>query len=206
LHFFNYLLLDFWLFLLMIMTKLNCFLSVLLFFVCVRVHAQVLQPVPNSAPLDKITLGVGAGYDFGGYGGVNAIYYPQRSIGVFAAGGYTPAGIGYNFGIKLRAISNKSASEVMPFFVAMRGYYTAVAPKDFSYYNRLFFGTTLGAGVDFRPDNSKFGYITGTILVPIRNVDSKNYIDYLNTFAGVPITHKLHAINGSIGYKFILFR
>ena len=187
------------------MRKIYCFLAVLLVCVCVRLQAQVLQPVSNSFPLDKITLGVGAGYDFGGYGGLNAIYYPQRSIGVFAAGGYTPAGIGYNFGVKLRAISNKSASEVMPFLVAMRGYYTAVAPKDYSYYNRLFFGTTVGAGIDYRPDNSKFGYLTATILVPIRNVDSKNYIDYLNTFQGISVNHKLHAINGSIGYKFILF-
>jgi hypothetical protein len=190
----------------MIMSKFYCILSALFFCVLVNVHAQVLQPVPTSAPVDKLTVGVGAGYDFGGYGGVNAIYYPQRSIGVFAAGGYTPAGIGYNFGIKLRAISNKSASVVMPFLVAMRGYYTAVAPKDYSYYNKLFFGTTVGAGVDYRPNNSKFGYLTGTILVPIRNIDSKNYIDYLNTFQGIDYTHKLHAISASIGYKFILFR
>jgi hypothetical protein len=192
----------------MIMRKFYCICFVLFFCAVVHVNAQLQQVATvnaNTVPVDKLSLGVGIGYDFGGLGGVNAIYYLQRSIGVFGGGGYTPAGIGYGGGVKLRVLTNKQATVVVPFAVAMYGYYAAIAPKGYSYYNRIYFGPIVGIGADYRPGNSKFGYITGTIFVAIRNMDPKNYIDYLTNFQGINVNHKLHALSASIGYKFILF-
>jgi hypothetical protein len=189
----------------MIMRKFYCISFALIFCAGLHVNAQLLEPITKTVPADKVAVGVGIGYDFGGLGGVNGIYYLQRSIGVFGGVGYTPAGVGYNAGIKLRILTNKAATTVVPFIVGMYGYYAAIAPKGYSYYNRIYYGPTVGAGVDYRPGGSKFGYLTATIFVPIRNADPKNYIDYLTNFQGLSFSHKLHALSASIGYKFILF-
>ena len=187
------------------MRKIYCITFAFIFCAVIHANAQ-LQPVVSTIPNppDKLALGVGLGYDFGGYG-VNATYYLQRSVGVFGGVGYTPAGVGYNGGVKLRVLTNKEPTKVVPFFIAMYGYYAAIAPKNYSYYNRIYKGPTLGLGVDYRPGNSKFGYITGTILASIRNMDPQNYINYLTNFQGINPNHKIHPVTVSIGYKFILF-
>ena len=186
------------------MSKFYFIFSGLFFFAVSRLNAQV-NNVASSLPLDKITIGVGVGYDYGGYGG-NAIYYPQRSIGIFGGVGYANAGVGYNAGVKLRLITNRSATLVSPFVLAMYGYYADAAPKDYSYYNKLFYGTTIGGGFDVRPNKSIFGYLTGTILIPLRNPDPQRYIDNLSLFSGLDYHKKLHSVSFSIGYKFILFQ
>jgi hypothetical protein len=180
-----------------------CFIVFLLISLAsVEVKAQDI--LSDTVPVDRLAVGVGAGYDFGGYG-VNATYYITQSFGVFAGGGYTPAGVGFNAGVKLRAVFNKQATPVMPFVTAMYGYYAAIAPKDLSYLNKMFYGPTIGGGVDFRPKNSKTVYITGTLLFPIRSSDAQQYINDINNFQGAGYKGKLRVLNGSIGVKFILF-
>lgn len=180
-----------------------CFI-VLLIFSVTSIELKAQDILSDTVPVDRLAVGVGAGYDFGGYG-ANATYYFTESFGVFAGGGYTPAGVGYNAGIKLRAVFNKQATPVMPFITAMYGYYAAIAPKDLAYLNKMFYGITVGGGVDFRPKNSKFGYITATLLFPIRTPDAQQYINNVNNFQDAGYKGKLHVLNGSIGYKFILF-
>jgi hypothetical protein len=181
-----------------------CF-SILLLLSITSLELKAQDVLSDSIGVDKFSVGVGAGFDFGGYG-ANATYYITKGLGVFGGGGYTTAGFGYNAGVKLRAVFNKQSTPIMPFIVGMYGYYTAIAPKDYSFYNKKFYGLTIGGGVDFRPKNSKFGYITASILFPIRTSDSQQYIDYLNNTRGISYSYKLRVLNGSIGYKFILFR
>src|ERR1700712_111258 len=68
------------------MNKSRSLFFALLIGCCVHATAQVRT---DSAKLDKVSVGIGAGYDFGGYGG-NLIVYPQRNIGLFGGVGYTP--------------------------------------------------------------------------------------------------------------------
>ena len=139
--------------------------------------------------------------------GGNLIYYPQRSIGIFAGVGYAVAGVGYNVGFKLRANSHKSASRVTPFLLGMYGYYAWAAPKSEPYWNKLFYGPTVGAGFDYRFKKSRFGYISGAVLVPIRDDQAQRYIEYfLNGNQNLNYSHKLHAVNVSLGYKIIIFK
>ena len=184
------------------MNKNYLLISVLIVACCFHATAQVRT---DSAKLDKIAVGIGAGYDFGGYGG-NLILYPQRNIGVFGGVGYTPAGVGYNAGIKLRLVTDNYSSTIVPFVTGMYGYYAIAAPKGYGYFNKIFYGYTVGGGVDYRPNNAKLGYLTATIFVPLRTNAAKYYIDNLNNFQSISYSHKLHAISASIGYKFILFR
>jgi hypothetical protein len=152
---------------------------------------------------DVVNIGPGFGFDYGGIG-ANLMVYPQKNIGIFFGGGYAIAGFGYNTGIKLR-LSPDGGKSVTPFLTAMYGYNAAVAISGSPEYNKLFYGPTFGLGIDIRSRKpSSLGYLSIALMVPIRNADAQNYIDFLKTQYGASFTNDLIPIGFSIGYKFIL--
>jgi hypothetical protein len=152
---------------------------------------------------DFANIGLGFGFDYGGIG-ANLTVYPQKNIGIFFGGGYALAGFGYNAGIKLR-LSPDRGTVVNPFFTAMYGYNAAVVITDNTDLNKLFYGTTLGAGIDIRSKKpSSKGYLSLALMVPLRSPDAQNYIDFLKNQYGATFANDLIPIGFSIGYKFIL--
>lgn len=168
-------------------------------------HAQD-NPPPASNPTprtsDILSLGLGIGEDFGAFGG-NITVYPQQNIGLFVGFGDAIAGFGYNIGVKIRALPNHGQSKVRPFFEAMYGYNAAVAVSNASQDNKLFYGPTVGAGLDIGSTRKGKGFLSLAILVPIRSPDVQNYIDQLRA-NGVSFPNDLLPITFSIGYHFIL--
>jgi hypothetical protein len=156
----------------------------------------------DPTPADIFAIGFGYGQDYGGLG-LNLTVYPQKNIGVFGGFGYALAGFGYNAGIKLRLLPNQGASMFRPFVEAMYGYNAAVYITNYTQYNKLFYGPTIGAGVDIGSLRTKHGYFSAAILVPIRNQDAQNYMDGLQTM-GVQFNNNLLPISLSFGYKFIV--
>ncbi|HLK30494.1 MAG TPA: hypothetical protein VKT28_18075 [Puia sp.] len=175
-----------------------------------RLHAQdslALLPTNDfDAPLDKVSAGAGVGYEYGGIG-VNAIYYPLRNVGVFGGVGWQYVGVGYNGGVKVRAFVQAPSVLIIPYVEFMYGTNTFVYYRDNPGYNKLFKNFTFGGGIDIRPGNSKLGFISLALYVPLRTPDIKNYTnDYIDHFYGVTPTNKLYWLNASIGYKFILWK
>jgi hypothetical protein len=189
-------------------------LSLLLILSVVKVHAQdtLANPIiPDviKAPLDKVSIGAGVGYEYGGIG-ANAIVYPQKNIGFFGGAGWYYVGFGYNAGVKLRAVLNSPSVEFIPFVEFMYGSNTYVYYKNNGTgydFNKLFYNFTFGGGLDFRPNNSKLGFFTFALYVPLRSPDVRNYKDNrVGAFYPYLTPNKLYWLNASIGYKFILFR
>ena len=144
---------------------------ILLVFLTLQLNAQdTIQqdPFQESRQTDKLSVGLGAGLDFGGFGG-NIIYYPIRNVGLFGGVGYALAGAGYNVGLKYRYIPEKPTSKIDPYAMVMYGYNAAIAVLNASQYNKLFFGPTLGVGIDFHRKSLNRGYWSFALLVPIRN-------------------------------------
>lgn len=162
-----------------------------------------LPPVPANWPGDKVSIGLGMGLDHGGFGG-NVIFYPARSIGLFGGAGYALAGAGINAGVKFRYVPEKYEAKVHPYGLAIYGYNAAIAITNRSDLNKLFYGPTLGAGMDFHRNHLKKGYWSFAILVPFRKPEVNEYIEMLESFYGVEFQSKLFPIAVSIGYKFIL--
>ncbi len=158
----------------------------------------------DSVPLDKLTIGAGGGYEFGGIGG-NVTYYPQRNIGLFVGAGWPLTGFGYNAGIKLRYAMDDNASVITPFLMFMYGYNTAIRYPNDAQYNKLFYNFTFGGGVDYRPGKSKLGYLTLAVYIPLRDPDAKNYINNIDYFYAVGNSNKLFPLSLSLGYKLIIF-
>jgi hypothetical protein len=176
------------------------------------VHAQDsasfnLQEISSDTiPVDKFSVGVGGGYEFGGLG-ANAIYYFTKGLGVFAGAGYPLTGFGYNAGAKLRIVINQSAGTFMPYIIAMYGYNATIIVPNFPEKNKTFYGLSVGAGIDYRPGDSKFGYLSATVYLPIRSTAVKDYAENLNYFYGIPYaTSRIFPLSASLGYKFIFLR
>jgi hypothetical protein len=154
-------------------------------------------------PLDKTTIGIGMGLDYGGVG-VNFLTYPGKRLGLFMGGGYAIAAFGINAGIKYRFIANKPTSKMNPYILAIYGYNAAIAVLKATQYNKLFYGPSIGFGLDFRPNYQKRGYWTLAILVPFRGSEVDTYMDDLKTQHGVEFKNSLTPIMMSFGYRLIV--
>lgn len=166
-------------------------------------YSVPVTAVPDSVPVDVFAIGVGGGYEFGGIG-ANVLYYPTRGLGVFAGGGYTLIGFGYNVGVKLRIVVDQTAAEFMPYLIAMYGYNATINYPSFPEKNMTFYGATVGAGIDYRPGNSKFGYLSASVYVPIRSTGVKDYVNNESYFYGIPYsTGRIFPLSVAIGYRFI---
>jgi hypothetical protein len=155
-------------------------------------------------PNDIVTLGVGMGLDYGGFG-FGLLVYPQRNFGLFAGGGYAIAGMGYNAGIKLRFITKESTSKAVGYVTGMYGYNAAVSVMNATEYNKLFYGATIGAGVDIRSKNKKGGYWSLAILVPFRSSEIETYLNELETNYNVERKSDFLPVAISIGYRIVVY-
>jgi hypothetical protein len=162
--------------------------------------------IQDTVPVDKLSVGIGGGYEYGGIGG-NVTYYFTRGLGVFVGAGYPLTGFGYNVGFKLRIVVDQTSATFMPYLVAMYGYNGTIVIPDYQQKNKTFYGATIGAGMDYRPRNSKFGYFSASVYIPFRDIAMKHYAEYLNYTYGITYsTGRIFPLSASIGYKFILQR
>lgn len=151
---------------------------------------------------DKLALGFGIGQDYGGIGG-NILYYPQRNVGLFCGLGYNLAGVGFNLGVKSRIAVGSSKSQVMLYALAMYGYNAVVKVADAPNLNKVFYGPTVGAGLDFKPKKYSDDYMSVSLFVPLRSSEVQEYMDYLGNAYGVEFEQGLFPVTFSIGYRMV---
>jgi hypothetical protein len=160
-----------------------------------------IHPIPSS--VDIASLGLGAGLDYGGFGG-NLQLNLHQNLGLFLGAGYALAGFGYNAGVKLKFTSKEKFRPVTPYLTAMYGYNAAIKVENADKLNKLFYGPTVGFGLDYLSWPGKRGYWSFALLVPIRSAEVDEYIDNLKNNYGVEFKNELLPIGISVGYRFIL--
>ncbi len=160
-------------------------------------------PFQANSPMDRLSIGLGAGLDYGGFGG-NLTYYLVESVGLFGGVGYALAGVGFNAGLKYRYIPKKPEARVRPFALAMYGYNAAIVVLNASQYNKMFYGPTFGAGIDFLSKPQKRGYWSLGVFVPLRKDEVEVYMEDLENNHGADFSNSLFPVTVSIGYKFII--
>ncbi len=154
--------------------------------------------------IEKTSLGIGAGFNYGGLFGANILFYPQQNIGLFAGIGYALADVGYNVGAKIRVINKNHFTKVYPFLTGMYGYNTSITVSGKEEYNKLFYGATIGGGIDLKFAPTNKGYFTFALYVPLRGTEVNDYINHLENFHGVVFSQNLLPIAISVGYQFIV--
>jgi len=150
--------------------------------------------------VDKLTFGLGVGFDYGAIGS-NMLVYPHQNIGLFGGVGYALGGLDYCAGAKFRLISKKDLAD--PFAVIMYGYNAAIKVTNASQYDKLFYGPSFGIGMDFRSKRMTRGYWSFTVMVPFRSSAVNEYMDDLNNNHGIKIQTGLLPIAFSLGYRLI---
>jgi hypothetical protein len=180
----------------------------------VRIDTSKILALKPKEPADIMpdvcALGLGFGLDYGGLG-INFTAYPHKYVGIFAGGGIAFAGFGYNVGAKIRFVkTSKKKVQVIPFAVGMYGYNTAIlvvsnpantGTSSGADYSKLFYGPSFGFGADIR---FRKGYISLSLLFPIRGDDVDNYITDLQNKHHVTFQNDLLPVAFSIGYRFVL--
>lgn len=181
------------------MKKIKISIILCLFLSSFHLIAQDTIRVPRV--IDRSSFGIGMGLDFGGFG-ANVLVYPDKNFGLFGGVGYALGGIGFNAGTKIRLISKKHNTD--PYAIAMYGYNAAIKVKGASQYDKLFYGPSLGIGMDFHTTRMKRSYYSMALLVPIRSSAVNDYIDDLENHHGVNFSNELPPLAISIGYRFVL--
>jgi hypothetical protein len=159
--------------------------------------------ISNSIRVDITSFGVGGGLDYGGFGG-NLLFCPTKNIGLFAGAGYALAGFGFNTGVKLRFVPNSPSTKYSAFGLIMYGYNTSIVVSNATQFNKLFFGPSIGIGLDYRTNPNGIGYWSFALLFPFRSSEVDDYIDDLKTNHGVEFKNNLLPIGFSIGYRIII--
>lgn len=175
-------------------------LILILLIVALSTNAQQSDIAIQSA--DKVSLGLGMGFDYGGFG-ANLVYFPNKNFGLFAGGGYALGGLGVNGGMKIRFNADQ-ANKIKPYLTAMYGYNSVIIVKNSSELNKMFYGPTVGFGIDFRLRPGKRGYWTLGLLIPIRNAEVNDYMDDLEKNHGIEFQNKLSPVGFTFGYRIVI--
>jgi hypothetical protein len=182
------------------MKKVTVYL--MLSFILIAIQMKAQENVSTPVQTDVLSIGLGLGQDYGGFG-LNLIAYPQRNIGIFGGLGYNLAGAGYNIGLKFRLISKKPTGKVNPYAVVMYGYNAAIKVTDASQYDKVFYGPTVGVGIDLKSHPRSKIYYSFGINVPIRGSEVDDYMNDLKNNHGVEFNNDLFPVTFSIGFKYI---
>jgi hypothetical protein len=127
--------------------------------------------------LDYSTLAFGWGLGYGSGVGFSYTAFPQKNIGLFAAGGVIWGSFGYNLGVKARLISDKKQKKVNPYLIVMYGTNASFVIENRHNLNKNFYGLSYGAGLDFgfKGTSTRKAYWSISVLLPIINEETKNY-------------------------------
>lgn len=150
-----------------------------------------------------VTAGIGLGFDFGVMG-TNLLVFPQKNIGLFGSLGYNFVDLGFNFGVKIRAHLPNEFIRVDPFIIGMYGYYAAINILNAQDLNKIFYGTTVGAGIDYYFKSTNKMYMSFALLIPIRGSEVQEYITFLQTHYNIQMNNSLSPVGLSFGLHFIL--
>lgn len=146
-------------------------------------------------------FGPGFGFDHGGLG-IKASYSPEKHIAVFGGVGYNLASVGVNGGLIYSIIPDK---RVTPVLTAMYGYNAVIKT---SYSNgakdhMVYYGLTLGAGVDIKLGRSKENKININLLIPLRSSSFFNDYNYLRQNGS--ISQAMVPVGISFGWDMAVF-
>jgi hypothetical protein len=146
----------------------------------------------------KMNVGLGAGIDYGGFGGRFTVL-PYEKLGMFAGVGYNLDGLGFNAGAQYKFSVDK---RVRPYVIAMYGYNGVIVTEET--YNgddsETYYGPSFGFGIELKGRRNENNFWNFELLLPIRPSEFQDDIDALKA-AGYTVTDPW-PVAFSIGYHF----
>ena len=145
--------------------------------------------------------GIGFGIDYGGLIGVKATFYPIKYMGIFAAGGWELIGIGWNVGVLGRIIPADGTHTARPYLKVMYGVNAVTKVSGMNGYDKMFYGFTVGAGLEIRFGRRRASGINLDLNVPFRSPDYFLQVSNMKNNPQITMTSSTIPITISIGYN-----
>ncbi|MDR3236239.1 MAG: hypothetical protein LBT48_05860 [Prevotellaceae bacterium] len=161
---------------------------------CAMATAMYAQDIKRE---ETTYLGVGFGFDYGGFGGKIEVL-PVKYLGLFAGLGYNLSSIGWNVGASAKLLPN---SKVTPTLSAFYGYNAVLVIKGASEYNATSYSVTFGGGVDIKMGGNG-NKLSINLFIPIRSQKFMDKYDAALASSYVEMESELLPIAFSIGYNF----
>ncbi len=146
----------------------------------------------------SVNFGIGLGLDYGGIGGRLTVF-PEEHVGVFGAVGYALAGVGYNAGLSFRILPKNPG--LCPTATIMYGYNAAIKISGASQYDKIYYGPSIGAGLEIRSKRKNTNFYSIELLIPFRPSEYDSDYNNLNNL-GVKISAAPLPFTVSVGYHF----
>lgn len=165
-------------------------------FVAGQDYVQPQQP-PKSNSMEW-NLGLGLGIDYGGIG-AQVQCRPAPPLVMFAGVGYVLAGFGYNAGVQGRILPD---AKWCPFISAMYGYNAVIVVKDASQYNRLYYGPSIGVGLEDHLRDNRKNFWRFELILPFRPQEFQDQIDALKKNPLIEISSEPPPFSFSVAFHF----
>ena len=176
--------------------KKPVFLIFLFLFNC---HSFGQVPVYSGKYNPGLTIGLGGGIDFGGFG-TRLGFLASEKLSIFGALGYNLVETGYNFGLQFRMAPN---SQYCPFLGAMYGYNAVIKVIGSPRQSATYYGISMTAGTEYwfrrKPQFISFG-----IILPVKSRKFREDYGALNHNSNIVNYNNILPFGISIGYHFLL--
>ncbi len=158
-----------------------------------------VQQRPAAAPSGmEWNLGLGLGIDYGGIG-AQVQCRPAKPLVVFAGGGYAFAGFGYNVGAQGRILPD---AKWCPFVAAMYGYNAVIVVKGADQYNGIYYGPSVGLGVENHHRDNEGSFWRFELILPFRPVEFQEDIDALKKKPNIDVRSEPPPFSFSVAFHF----
>ena len=144
--------------------------------------------------------GAGFGIDYGGLVGARADFYPNPYMAVFGAVGWEIIGIGWNTGILARLLPADGTHGARPYFKVMYGVNAVSQVSGKSGYDAMYYGVTVGFGLETRFGRSRKNGINFDFNVPFRSPEYFDTLDRMKNDKSLTMKSTPLPITISIGY------
>jgi hypothetical protein len=171
---------------------------ILMFFSRVLItNAQEI--IPEQPVYPKFNLGFGVGIDYGGIG-TRVTLLATDKIEFFGAVGYNLLSAGFNVGAEYRLITK---SLFCPYIGAMYGYNGVIKVTGIEEYNKIYYGPSFSAGLEFwlkkRPS-----FFNLELILPLRSQAYHDAINNLKNNPNIVFESEPLPIAISLGFHFVL--
>jgi hypothetical protein len=158
----------------------------------------VKPAAPAASNTTAWNIGLGLGTDYGGIG-AQVQCRPAPPLVIFAGGGYALAGFGYNVGVQGRILPE---AKWCPFLSAMYGYNAVIVVQGADKYNQLYYGPSIGAGVEVHRRNNPDNFWRFELILPFRPQAFQDDLDALKKNPVIDITSEPPPFSFSVAYHF----
>ncbi len=147
----------------------------------------------------KVYLGLGIGFDYGGIGG-KLEYLPIKQLGLFGGLGYNLLSAGWNVGATYKILPNKRVS---PNLIAFYGYNGVTRVIGASKYDMVSYGMTIGGNLDIMLGKSGNKLSVG-LFIPFRSEKFMDNYDAIKADSNIEMQNDLLPVAISVGFNFVL--